>query len=327
MSDNTKSVSIVVPVYNGAQTIGRCIESLLNLNQPDDGYEIIVVENGSTDNTTEVVKKYPVRLMHSQQRGPAAARNLGITNSKGHIIAFTDADCIAHPDWLLELIKPYEDPLIVGAGGAIHAYQHSERNMVERFSEDRAPLINFVSGEHEFLPHLYTANASYRLDALKRVGGFNTDLVTGEDVDLAWRMQLQTGLKVCYAPEAIIYHHHRTTTAGLARQYRNYGFGEIVLDTMYGQYPNYPRNRLFQLRRIIQQIAALPRYVVSILVRQYRLKVGQIDTYQAKLPIFSLLIESSNILGKLEALIATRLMTDNRYLLQQDIEQYINRYY
>jgi glycosyltransferase involved in cell wall biosynthesis len=321
----TPTVSIIIPVYNGAETISACLESLLNQNYLAEAYDISVVENGSTDNTTQVVEKYPVRLFHSDKRGPSPARNCGIAESKADIIAFTDADCVADPNWLTELVQPYADPEIGGVGGAILAYGHADRNIVEMFSNEYSPLVNFVSGEDEFMPHLYTANASYRRSLLNGIGGFNPNLVTAEDVDLAWRLQLQTDIKLCYAPRAIVYHHHRATRTGLARQYRQYGFGEILLDTMYGKCPGYPRTRGYQVRRILDQITALPRYTLSIMLRQVLLTAGRSDLYQAAVPQLWFLIESSNIRGKVEGLIATRFMTDARSALNIESEVLITR--
>jgi len=325
MTSWTPSVSIVVPVYNGAETVSACLESLLNQDYPAEACEIIVVENGSTDNTTQLVEKYPVRLFHSDARGPAPARNLGIAKSEAEIVAFTDADCIADPNWLSELVKPYADLEIGGVGGAILAYQHTRRNVVEMFSDEYSPLTNFVKGEQVFLPDLYTANASYWRHLLNEIGGFNANLVTGEDVDAAWRLQLQTGRKLRYAPEAIIHHHHRSTLKGLARQYRQYGFGEIVLDTLYGHYPTYPRNLRFQAQRMLSQLAALPRYALSAGLRQFRLATGRTTRYEAAVPLLWLLIESNNLQGKLEGLIATRLMTDAQPALHTKAEVLISR--
>ena len=164
-------VSVIVPVYNGAATIDACLESLLNQNYPADCFEIMVVENGSTDNTSEIVESYPeVRLLHSPQRGPGQARNYGVSQSKADIIAFTDADCVADPSWLTELMKGYCDPDVGGIGGKIIAYCHAEITLVERFSCEHSPLINFISGDGEFLPHLYTANASFRRNVFNRGG-------------------------------------------------------------------------------------------------------------------------------------------------------------
>jgi glycosyltransferase involved in cell wall biosynthesis len=327
MSSSTPSVSVIIPVYNGAHTIAACLESMLNQAYPPDAYEVIVVENGSTDSTSAIVQQYPVRLLHSEERGPAAARNLGIANSEAGIVAFTDADCIADPNWLSELVGPYADPQTGGVGGAILAYAHSDRTIVEMFSEENAPLVNFISGEDEFLPHLYTANASYRRSLLSKVGGFNPNLVTGEDVDMSWRVQLQTGAKLRYVPQAIVHHHHRSTRIGLARQYRQYGFGEILLDTMHGNHPGYPRSREYQVRRIISQMATLPRYALSAMIRQARLAAGRTTPYQAAAPQLWLLIEGSCIRGKLEALVATRFMTDAQPALEMERAALIERFY
>ncbi|MCB9450366.1 MAG: glycosyltransferase [Anaerolineaceae bacterium] len=329
MTAELPSVSIIVPVYNGANTINICLQSLLGQHYPADLFEIIVVENGSTDNTAEVVAAYPhpVRLLRSQERGPAAARNLGIAHSDKEIVAFTDADCIAHPDWLAELVKGYTNAEIGGIGGAILPYEHADRNLYEWFAEQHPPLQNFISGDHEFLPHLYTANASYRRAVINQVDNFNPGMVTGEDVDLAWRVQLHTRLKLHYAPQAIIYHHHRSTQKGLARQYRNYGFGEILLDTLYGRYPQYPRTRGFQARRMLNQAATIPRYGLSIIIRRIRMMRGQIEQQQAALPYLLLLIESNNLRGKLDGLVATRLMTSTKRFFRSQYRSYFDRYY
>jgi glycosyltransferase involved in cell wall biosynthesis len=327
MTTFTPTVSIIIPVYNGANTIAACLESLLGQVYPAEAYDIIVVENGSTDNTTQIVEKYPVRLFHSHKRGPAPARNLGIAKSKAEIVAFTDADCIADPQWLSKLVQPYTDPQVGCVGGTILPFTSGENTFVERFIEETLPLVNFVSEENTYLPHLYTGNASYRRRLLNQVGGFNADLVTAEDVDLSWRFQLETGAKLRYVPEAIIYHRYETTLAGLAREYRQWGFGEVLLDTMYGKYPDYPRGRWVQFRRILNQLSVLPRYSLSVMIRQVRRITGRTTPYEAAVPRLWLLIESNNIRGKLEGLIATRFMTDDQAILEMETEVLIDRLY
>ncbi len=320
-------ISVIIPVYNGAETIGPCLESLLQQSYPGQAYDIVVVENGSTDDTSGVVGQYPVRLLHSGRRGPAAARNLGLANTRADIVAFTDADCVADANWLRELAAPYADPQVGGVGGTILAHKSPRPNPVDLFCEQRAPLINFISGEDEFLPHLYTANASYRRSLLDKVGGFASELVTAEDVDLAWRHQLRTGARLEYAPGAIIHHRHRSTWAGLARQYRQYGYGEIILDTLYGHQPGYPRGLRFQMRRIARQLAALPRYALGSGLRCARLAVGRATPYEAAVPRLQWLIETNNIRGKFEALVATRLMSDIQPVLQAEPGLLIARYF
>ncbi len=327
MPEFVPSVDIIVPVYNGERTIGACLESLLKQAFPLQPAQILVVENGSTDHTSQVVEAYPVELLHSLERGPAAARNLGIRSSQAEIIAFTDADCVADPGWLAALVKPFINPDVAGVGGNILPYQHSSPTFAEIFSAEHAPLVNFMSGAAEFLPHLYTANAAYLRSAVGRVGGFNARLYTGEDVDLSWRVQLESKARMVYAPEAIVYHHHRASYMSLARQFRQYGFGEILLDMLYQDHDGYPRTRRYQLRRIFKQLAALPRYILSALIRSIRLLLGRTTPYNAAVPRIWLTVEAANLLGKFEALFASRWMTKPETILDIDADRLIRRFY
>jgi GT2 family glycosyltransferase len=233
---------------------------------------------------------------------------LGIAHSQADIVAFTDADCIADPRWLEELVLRYANPQIGGVGGKVEAYRHAERNLIEKFSDEHSPLVNFISGDGEFLPHLYTANASYRRLLVEQVGKFNSKIVTGEDVDLSWRIQLHTGKQLDYNENACVYHHHRSTREKLAKQYRQYGFGEILLDTIYGQYPDYPRSLEFQIKRIGSQGVAVVRYIISIFVREVRRRRGLIPPDEALTPRFML-------------------MKTTQHLFNEEISNYIERFY
>ena len=285
------------------------------------------MENGSTDGTGEVVRRFPVRLYHREERGAAGARNLGIAESQADIIATTDCDCVAHPDWLAELVKPYRSPEVGGVGGAVLAYRAKQRSVIEMFSDKHPPIKNFIGGENEFLPQFAGANSSYRRQLLNTIGGHNEMLLIGEDTDVSWRIQLETRTELRYAPKAIIYHQHRVTRRGLARQYRLYGVGEILLDTMYSKYLNYPRTRAFQVKRISGQIAVLPRYILSMVYRTLLLVLGKRSLPEAAEPYLWFLIESNNILGKLEALRATRFMTDDSSVFQKKRDAFIKRFY
>lgn len=319
------TVTVVVPVYNGAMTIAACLESLAAQTYPANRYEIVVVENGSDDDTAAVVARYPVRLFHNEVRGPAAARNRGIQESQSELIAFTDADCIVSPDWLEELVKPFLDPAVGAVGGDIQPYRHKGRTHVELFSDEYSPWATYLSGEHEFLPQIYTPNAAYRRTLLNAVQGFNEQMLTGEDVEISWRIQMATNTKFAYTAQAVVYHHHRSTRQGLCRQYRQYGFGEILLDTLFGQHPGYPRSLKTQVRRLLGQTAALPRYIVSGLLRRVRLARGRVTPYEANVPWIWLLAESSNIRGKIEGLIATHFMTNSQAAFNIQAETFIRR--
>ncbi len=113
------SVSIVVPAYNAAASIAACVESLLAIRFPRDQYEIIVVDNASADLTPRILERFgeAIRVVSQPKRGPAAARNAGIHAAHGTLLALTDADCRADPDWLRELLPPLNDPQVGIAGG------------------------------------------------------------------------------------------------------------------------------------------------------------------------------------------------------------------
>jgi glycosyltransferase involved in cell wall biosynthesis len=327
MKAQTLTISVVVPVYNGESTIARCLESILAQSYPQEAFEVIVVENGSNDRTTEIASGYPVRLFHNQVRGPAAARQFGLTQSAADIVVFTDADCYADPNWLCELVKPYADDAVGGVGGAVLAYSHAQRNLVEQFADKNTPLANFTGGAGEFMPRLHTCNASYRRALLMQIGGFDTRLVTADDTDISWRLQLKTGCRLAYAEKAVIYHHHRATTRGLAKQYRQYGYAEILLDTMYRHEAGYPRSRSWQIKRILGQVSVLPRYAASSVLNRIRLARGHATIFQAASPKLWLLAESSNLRGKLEGLWATRFMSDAAPALKSDPGQLVDRYF
>ena len=321
------SVSIIVPVYNGARTIASCLDSLLAQDYPREFYEIIVVENGSTDETTNIVEKFPVRLLHCERKGPAFARNFGVQYTQADIVAFTDSDCVADSKWLKNLITAYEDDLVAGAGGRIEPLRESEYSHIQYYSEINNPLVNFLSGEGEFLPHLYTANASYRREMFLKVSGFNEKLLTAEDVDLSWRLQLAQGGKLVYVEDALIFHHHRVNKAALARQYRQYGYGEILIDALYCKVPGYPRGLWYQCKRLISQTFALFRYAVSLIIRRFRYQRGMINEFESVKPGISFLLEWNNIQGKLKGLCDTRLMGNPQFSFSLNNDKQLDRFY
>lgn len=106
-------ISIIVPFYNAEKYIRDCIESLLSQEFATDDYEIIFIDNNSTDSSSEIVKRYPrIKLVSERRQSPYATRNRGIREAAGGIIAFTDPDCIPFPDWLAEIEKAMSDPVV-----------------------------------------------------------------------------------------------------------------------------------------------------------------------------------------------------------------------
>lgn len=111
-------ISVVIPARNSAETIGLCIEALLAQSTARGEYEVIVVDDGSTDGTAAIAEGEGTRVLSQPHHGPAAARNLGLREARGEIVLFTDADCIPTSTWIEEMTKPFADPDVVGVKGA-----------------------------------------------------------------------------------------------------------------------------------------------------------------------------------------------------------------
>lgn len=297
-------VTVIVPAYNSAATIGLCIDSLLDQDYPSERYEIIVVDNNSSDNTSFIVQKYPVRLAFEKGvQSPGAARNRGIALAKTELVAFLDSDCVAEQGWLHKLVQPFRNTTVGVVGCKILA-QTPPSNLVEAFLvQIRINERNFSSSE----PKGFLSGAViYRRSALDQVGAFDIFMQGNEDVDLAWRVQAYGGYQGVYVPEAVVYNRHRSTLVGLFRQFKKYGFFEIVLTTRYRDEPFHKRTPTFQLHIMGRQFLALGTYILSFGIRLLRWRRWRLDRLYLASPVLWFVLESGNLIGKLEALIATR---------------------
>jgi cellulose synthase/poly-beta-1,6-N-acetylglucosamine synthase-like glycosyltransferase len=209
------TVSVVVPVLNGAATIDQCIRSILGLDFPPAQLEVIVVDNGSTDSTRDLLERYRdrIRVLSEAIRGPAAARNAGVGAARGQWIAFTDADCIVDPKWLRHLLPPLEDDTVGITGGTILAARPCNRIELfgEKIHDHRLAIEGLVP------PYAITMNWASRRAVLMEAGLFDQDLLRGEDGDLAYRVH-QRGYRLVFCPEALVFHKNESTLGGLFRE-------------------------------------------------------------------------------------------------------------
>lgn len=199
-------VSVVVAAYNSEKTIGRCIESLLALDYNE--YEIIVVDNNSTDNTLNFIKKYPVTYLLEKKKGWPAARNTGIAYSKSKYIANIDADCFASSGWLKNLMLSFHGnnvgcvvgKTLVEEGITLAQKYYAASNPFN--IEDKIEKSNYV-------PWGGGNNIMLR-DAFLKAGGYDSDrFVSGADVEFHMRLEKKVGYETIYEPNAIIYHEAR----------------------------------------------------------------------------------------------------------------------
>ena len=221
----TPTVSVVIPFYNRRGQVSACLDSVLAQVLPGGAtFEVIAVDNNSTDGTAEELARYPVRVAHCRVPGPAAARNAGIAVARGDIVAMTDSDCVAQPGWLAALVRPFSDPEMLATGGRVESL--TVNHGVALYSE-RALILNqrkFFKGAVGFPPFFATCNVAYRRAALTAAGGFDEALRVAEDSDMTWRVMDQGG-RIAYCPNAFVRHAHRDTFTGLFWQGVDYGTG------------------------------------------------------------------------------------------------------
>jgi glycosyltransferase involved in cell wall biosynthesis len=217
-------VSVIVPVYNAERTLEDCIDSLLELDYPKDNRELILVDNASTDGTAEILRQSAgeSRILFEGRKGSAAARNRGLVNARGDVVAFTDSDCVVDKDWLRKIVAPLEDDCVGIVGGRILAKRPC--NEIEEFGEaihDHNKAINEYKP-----PYVITMNWASRLSVLNEVGLFDERFIRGQDVDLSWRI-FRSGYKIIYEPEAIVHHGNEKTLSGLFREGYVHGFASV----------------------------------------------------------------------------------------------------
>ena len=204
-------VTVIVPVYNQEKYIAQCINSLLNQDYPPEKLEIIVVDNNSEDNTSQILKVYRekgVKILEESKRGPAATRNKGIKESKGEIIAFIDADCEASPSWLKCLIEGLRENKADAVAG-ISSFC-GKKGYVAKVLEKRGfdSLMRNFSESHKWIGWAPTRNFAVKKEILKRLGGFCEEFThpADEDIDLCLRMQ-KNGYRIRFVSEAKVFHH------------------------------------------------------------------------------------------------------------------------
>lgn len=292
-------VSIIVPVLNAESYIKDCLVSLINQDFPKYQYEIIIVDNGSKDNTVNILEEYKkdILILHESKKGAYIARNTGIDISKGKIIAFTDADCIVHKDWLKELYKGFTSDDIGCVVGAVIPYPG--KTLVEIYSGNKDLLSQKHTLNSKFLPYGQTANVAFRREVFKKIGNFDQGLMSGGDADISWRMQMTTNFKLTYNSDSVIEHHHRSTFKGLFKQQFRYGFGRILLYKKYGDHMISKTDTSYDIRYNSTNLMKLMLTVVIFYIRSFKRLFGLCDRYQLYEPLLSLLYMSGYVLGKM----------------------------
>jgi glycosyltransferase involved in cell wall biosynthesis len=200
--------SVIIPAYNAEELLPECLRSLSDQTIPRDQYEVIVVDDGSTDGTAGVAGSFPgVRVISQKNQGPAAARNLGAKESKGEFILFTDSDCVPERDWLERMLEPFvDDQKLAGDKGR---YLTRQKELAARFVQAEYQDKYRLLERHREIDFIDTYSAGFRRDVFLRYGGYDTSfpVACAEDVELSYRMS-NGGERMAYVPGAVVYHRH-----------------------------------------------------------------------------------------------------------------------
>ena len=225
-------ISVVVAARDAEGELERCLASLVGMDYPADLRELMIVDNGSSDRTAEIIGRFPVRYLDEPRPSVSHARNAGIRASSGELVAFTDPDCLVSKYWLRELASGFADPAIGAVAGAIVPYP--PRTHAELYAARRRSHSQEVAMSHPLRPFALTPNLAFRREVFDRVGLFDTRFPGGgwEDADLCWRFSRDGG-RMHYAPRAVVFHRYRATAREFLVQHYRYGYG---LSLIYGKY-------------------------------------------------------------------------------------------
>ena len=224
-------VSVVVCAYNAERTMDQCLASLEELDYPD--YEVIVVNDGSYDRTLEIARNYGYcRIIDQPNKGLSVARNVGAEAATGEIVAYTDSDCVADPDWLTYLVAKMEASDLAACGGP--NFPPLEDNLVPAAVAVSPGGPTHVLISDEIAEHIAGCNMAFRREALLQLGGFDPIYrAAGDDVDVCWRFQ-DAGYTIGFSPAAVVWHFRRNTVAAYCAQQRGYGKAEALV---YSKHP------------------------------------------------------------------------------------------
>lgn len=221
-------ISIIIPTNNRKFFLENCLKSLWNQTYPQNQYEILVVDDGSTDGTGAIVKGLKaiknLKYFYQPHRGLSEARNLGVKSARGKIVAFIDDDCVADKNWVSLIVKTYRrsSPKVGGIGGQVFVGTY-KKNIIARAGQ---AMLNYSVSRHKKgneVLFLLGSNFSFRKEVLNKIGYFDRDFRTaGDDTEFAWRL-VKAGYKLIYEPKIKVEHFQRNTLISFWKQNIEYG--------------------------------------------------------------------------------------------------------
>ena len=220
-------VSVVVCTYNGSRTLPDTLAGLKQLEYPN--FEVILVDNGSTDGlTSKIAEQSGFQVIRTTQSGLGAARNAGLLEARGEIVAYIDDDCRPDPHWLHYLVNSFLSSSHCAIGGP-NVQPSGDGLIAECVANSPGGPVHVMLTD-QIAEHVPGCNMAFRKSHLEAVGGFDPQFrVAGDDVDICWRLQSE-GWTIGFSPAALVWHHRRDSISGYLRQQRGYGRAEALLE-------------------------------------------------------------------------------------------------
>jgi GT2 family glycosyltransferase len=209
-------ISVIVVTHNRPEELKECLDSLKRQDLPRNSYEVLVVDSSTThkNETKMLVQIYPVKYIHTKYKGMTLARNIGICNARGEIVAFLDDDAIADENWVQQILKNYNKPKVGGVGGKVIEDKPVRRKkrkhvIIGKIDKSGELISNFDLGEERIeVDHVKGTNMSFLKKLLIEINGFD-NLFGGrayrEETDVCMRLK-KRGYLIIYTPKAKVFH-------------------------------------------------------------------------------------------------------------------------
>lgn len=251
-------VSVIIPVLDSSSYLKHCLEALEKQSYPVNRYEVIVIDNGSTEDIGSVTARFPrVRTLHEPQSGSYNARNTGIAAAKGRIVAFTDADCIPAHNWIEEGVKALGSVPNCGlAAGSIQFSFHnpSRPNVIELCDSVMHLQQSYYLRDSHFG---VTANIFTFKSIIEAVGYFDATLKSGGDREWGQRV-FMAGYQQVYADQATIQHPARASFSEFYRKVTRTARGAAILRTRKNSFKEFISALALDLKPPLKAILRIP---------------------------------------------------------------------
>ncbi|MHA1793002.1 MAG: glycosyltransferase [Promethearchaeota archaeon] len=226
-------ISVIVPVFNAEMQVNTLLDALVNQRFVKEDYEIILVDDGSTDGSRDIIKKYvsrssvpKIKLVEAEHGGPANARNLGARSAAGEFLLFTDSDCIPNPDWISSMYSGFNEEK-VGAVGGTYKTKNPTSDLARFVGND---IEYRHAGYDKYIQFAGTYSFGCRKSLFNEIGGFSTVYAqaNAEDNEFSYKI-IEAGKLIRFMPEAWVFHPHPEHVSKFIKQQYSRAYWRILL--------------------------------------------------------------------------------------------------